>query len=221
MRPRVTRDVTRMGLMPYGADGLLFVSAKLGSDREVREVGIVANHWFGWSRHVWALRRAVAGLAVVALATVSLPSVASAQTFEKIVCDNVSCDDVPGAACGNAANYEDCWHSFIERWSSCCKNSRTWTDTNHTLGDTRVQFKGCHESFGGAFTDTTVQLTRETAWFQPDKDLGQKTFACKVSKWRDWPKEDRAGDYHFTVVKINGTKSCNCRLDVPDVDVWY
>lgn len=84
-----------------------------------------------------------------------------------------------------------------------------------------MRFEGCGESSGASFSNTTVQLTRENSWFQPDENRGQQTLACRIFDQGSWGRQLNPGDYHFTVVKINGASSGWYRLDVDDVLVRY
>lgn len=106
-------------------------------------------------------------------------------------------------------------------------NSRTWTDNNNDATSTHVTFQNCNDQYTSAsYNDhAKIQLTRETPWYQPDENKGQDTLYCKNTSDTAYFGRVSSGNYHFTIVNINGQPSGStpvyARIDVGWVGVGY
>ncbi|NJQ14722.1 hypothetical protein [Streptomyces bohaiensis] len=99
-------------------------------------------------------------------------------------------------------------------------DSRTWTDNNSDNVSTRIALSGCSNGGTGApVTNTQLQLTRQTAWYQPDENRGRYTFHCSSSDANAFGRQP-AGNYHFTVTRIQGSTT-GFYLSVRSVAVQY
>ncbi|KFG73586.1 hypothetical protein [Streptomyces mutabilis] len=86
-------------------------------------------------------------------------------------------------------------------------DSRTWTDNNSDNTSTYISLTGCSNGGQGApVTNTELQLTRETSWYEPDENRGRHTFYCSNSA-SHYFGDQPSGSYHFTVTKIQGSTS--------------
>ncbi len=82
-------------------------------------------------------------------------------------------------------------------------NSRTWNFS--TSGDEAIESDYCDWMYPGAGgTYYRLQLTQETAWYLPDRNAGQASYACDQYGggygYHDFGSQPH-GNYHFTYVK--------------------
>ncbi|MEV7427738.1 hypothetical protein [Streptomyces sp. NPDC091212] len=100
-------------------------------------------------------------------------------------------------------------------------DSRSWTDNNNDANSTTIRFAGCSNGgLGAPVTNTEIQLTHETAWYEPDENKGRKTLNCSSSATGNWGRMTSKGGYHFSVIKIQGATS-GYYLSVPTINVAY
>ena len=118
-----------------------------------------------------------------------------------------------------AAFAEGSWSSYLSAVATDF-NSRTWADKNSDAANTTIRFDNCREHSGATFSNTEVQLTRETPWYEPDENRGRKTFTCYSTYTGNWGRQP-SSSYHFTITKINGCSGCFYRLDANPVKVSY
>lgn len=98
-------------------------------------------------------------------------------------------------------------------------DSRTWTDRNADGASTTIKLGGCRDTYSGQNLNTHLQLTKENTW-TPDQNMGVKCFPCSTSYTNSWGRV-AAGNYHFTVMMINGTVSNSYYLSANPVYVTY
>ncbi|MCD9877898.1 hypothetical protein [Streptomyces guryensis] len=85
---------------------------------------------------------------------------------------------------------------------------------------TYISLTGCgYGGLGAPVSNTQLQLTRETPWYEPDEDRGRYTFYCSSSDSHAFGDQP-SGSYHFTVTKIQGSTS-GYYLKVNSVYVRY
>jgi hypothetical protein len=75
------------------------------------------------------------------------------------------------------------------------------------------------DQHAASVSNTQLQLTRETPWYEPDEDRGRYTFYCSSSDSHAFGDQS-SGSYHFTVTKIQGSTS-GYYLKVNSVSVRY
>lgn len=123
------------------------------------------------------------------------------------------------AGMASAAYAEGNWTSTISQ-ALTGFNSRQWTDNNSDGTSTSIRFDGCID-VNAEYTPTSaeVQLTRETAWYLPDVNMGRKTLNCGYSDTQFWGQV-QASNYHFTLEQIGGAASGE-RLNVAYVQVNF
>jgi hypothetical protein len=122
-------------------------------------------------------------------------------------------------AIGGPALAEGSWTSSIKD-ASTGFSSRTWTDSNKDSAATQITLAGCSVYGDNVANDKTrLQLTRETPVWQPDENKGQKDFFCVKSATGNWG-DVAAGDYHFSIITINGYDSGR-RLSATSVKTSY
>jgi hypothetical protein len=122
-------------------------------------------------------------------------------------------------ATAGSALAEGSWTSSISD-ASTGFDSRTWTDRDSDNVSTVIELRGC-SVYGDNVADdwTRLQLTRETPPWQPDEDRGRKNFHCVDVATGNWG-DVRSGDYHFSVITINGYDSGR-RLSATAVKTSY
>lgn len=99
-------------------------------------------------------------------------------------------------------------------------SSRTWVDRNSTTNDTTIRFRGCrYVTPYTPLSNVTVQVTYENTW-TPDENLGQRNLYCTTDDWDSWGRL-KAGNHHFTVVKVDGTTRAKDRMSASYVGVAY
>lgn len=103
---------------------------------------------------------------------------------------------------------EGSWSSYITG-ASTGFNSRTWTDRNADVTSTTIRFDGCVNNINKPVkADVTLQLTRETPWYQPDENRGRKVLYCSSSDTKSWGRQP-SGNYHFTITHVSGSVKGN------------
>lgn len=135
---------------------------------------------------------------------------------------------VMALALAQPAQAEGSWTSY---WSYVLtgKDTRTWTDGNTDAVGTITSFRDCHfyNNTPSTFRNIQVQLTYENT-FSPDENMGQVVYNCGSSTvWQVYNYgRVKAGNYHETLIFVNGTPTPPNRLDVgtasaPGIKVSY
>ncbi len=123
-------------------------------------------------------------------------------------------------AASGAAYAEGYWRSYISM-ASTGFDSRTWEKRLDDNNKTTVAFTNCTEHSAPYLSgeNATVQLTRERSLL-PDQNKGQRTLYCYHSRALGDYGVQGTGNYHFTIVQINGV-TFGHQIDVEYVEVRY
>jgi hypothetical protein len=109
------------------------------------------------------------------------------------------------------------------KWTSFMSNvpvgfeSREWADRNLDDVPTTVKLSGCSVS-GTQFSSTTITLYQDTIFPLFFTNHGQINNYCNSVSWG---QALGAGNYHFTVEKINGSATTTRKLSASTVVTGY
>jgi len=122
-------------------------------------------------------------------------------------------------ALATVAQAEGSWTSYITG-ALTGFDSRTWYDGHMDHAHTKIRFAGCRDNnyANDPNDNVTVQLTKEG--FFVDKNMGRINFFCWNSATGDYGEMQEAGNYHFTVVEINGCTNCSFNISTSNPGVW-
>jgi hypothetical protein len=101
-------------------------------------------------------------------------------------------------------------------------SSRSWNDSVADRNPTFISLDRCRRKANpNAGVTLRLQLTKETPFYQPDKNLGRRDFACHGRKvQQSWPAQV-GGSYHFTLTHVNGSEQAPDKVSVAHVGVVY
>jgi hypothetical protein len=91
-----------------------------------------------------------------------------------------------------------------------------------------TKFRDCHyyNNSPSGLRNIQVELTYENT-FTPDENMGQVVYNCNTSTWQQYNYgRVKAGNYHETLIYVDGTPTPVNRLDVgtsatPGISVSY
>lgn len=101
-------------------------------------------------------------------------------------------------------------------------SSRSWSDSVPDANNTYISLDRCRLKSSASYSVTLrLQLTKETPFYLPDKNLGRRDFACHGRKvQQSWPAQV-GGSYHFTLTHVNGSEQAPDKVSVAHVGVVY
>lgn len=112
---------------------------------------------------------------------------------------------------------EGMWTSYISG-AGIGFNSRTWNDKQLDTATTTVKLSGCSLNNGYAFGSTHLNLWRYWGFLTVYDNLGAIQNFCNTS---DWGQAQLAGDFHFSVLKINSNPNTTATFNANVVVTNY
>ncbi|MCU1371646.1 MAG: hypothetical protein JWO77_2840 [Ilumatobacteraceae bacterium] len=101
-------------------------------------------------------------------------------------------------------------------------SSRSWKDSVHDSNRTYIALAGCRLKTDASQRVTLrIQLTKETPFYKPDKDLGRHDFACHQRKVQHSWSPQVGGSYHFTLTHVDGSTHARDKVSASSVGVVY
>ncbi len=99
-------------------------------------------------------------------------------------------------------------------------DSRTWYDGHYDHAHTKIRLAGCRDNnyANDPNDNVTIQLTKEGLLI--DKNMGRIKFFCWNSALGDYGEMASSGNYHFTIVEINGCTNCSFNISTSNPGVW-
>lgn len=119
---------------------------------------------------------------------------------------------------GGVAVAEGKWDSTLQGVLQGFR-SRNWTDRASDMSSTRIKMSGCRLDSPSPFSKATIQLTYDNIW-TPDENMGWENLYCSNADTANYGRV-KQGNYHFSLIYLNGTQRFIGRLSTSAVNVSY